>query len=218
MLVVLTPCLIIPRPLFIPRVFTGYARLLLKYVVGLDIVIEGMENIPQDRAFLIVANHQSVWETLMFFTIFKDPVMILKKELTYIPLFGWFLLKTGMLPLNRKAAAKSFRSLLKKIDRRLKEEKRPVCIFPEGTRKKPGTPGDFQKGIYVIYKYTKTDILCVVHNAGLYWSPHRFIIKPGKVRVYIYPALAPIFEEDTLKVILPGMMHTKSEELAKYGE
>lgn len=218
MMVIATPFLLIPRPLFISRVFTGYAGLLLKYVVGLDFVLEGANNIPKDKSFLIVSNHQSAWETLIFFTIFKNPVMILKKELTYIPLFGWLLLRTGMLPIDRKAASKSFKSLLKGVDQRLKEENRPVCVFPEGTRKEPGKPGEFQKGVYLIYKHTKADILCVAHNAGLYWSPHRFIIKPGKVKVFIYPILPPIMEEETLKTILPGMVHTKAAELAKCGE
>jgi 1-acyl-sn-glycerol-3-phosphate acyltransferase len=218
MMVIAAPFLLIPRPLFISRVFTGYAQLLLKYVVGLDFVLEGANNIPKDKPFLIVSNHQSAWETLVFFTIFKNPVMVLKKELTYIPLFGWLLLRTGMLPIDRKAASKSFKTLLNGINQRLKEENRPVCIFPEGTRKKPGSPGEFQKGIYLIYKHTKADILCVAHNAGLYWSPHRFIIKPGKIKVFIYPILPPIMEEDTLKTILPGMIHTKAAELANSGE
>lgn len=218
MLLAFIPCLFLKRPLFIPKVFTEYARFLLKYIVGLDLQIEGISNIPKDRSFLIVSNHQSAWETLIFFTIFKDPVMILKKELTLIPLFGWFLLRTGMITIDRKKPSHSIKNLLKEITHRLKEENRPVCIFPEGTRVKPGQPQEFKRGIYMIYKQTKADILCVVHNAGLYWEPHKLIIKPGKVKVFIYPILPPVFEEDTLKTILPGMIQSKSNELAKIGE
>ncbi len=218
MLLVFLPFLLMHRPLFIPKLFTGYARFLLKYVAGLGVEIEGLNNIPKDNAFLIVANHQSVWETLMFFTLFKNPVMILKKELLNIPFFGWYLLRTGMLAIDRKNAASSFKSLLRNIDQRLKDEQRPVCIFPEGTRKMPDQPGEFQKGIYLIHKHTKAPILCVVHNAGLYWRPHKFFIKPGKVTVFIYPVLPAVFDNDTLKTIVPGMIHSKAKELAKIGD
>lgn len=218
MLIVFLPLLIMNRPLFMARIFTGYARYLLKYVVGLDVVIEGKEHIPADRPFIIVSNHQSVWETLMFFTIFKDPVMLLKAELTRLPFFGWFLLRTGMISVNRKNPAKGFKQTLADINHRLKQEGRPVCVFPEGTRVSPTESKAFKKGIYLIYNHAKVDLLCVVHNAGLYWSPHKFIIKPGKVRLFIYPSLPPAFDEDTLKVILPGMIHTKAKELATYGE
>lgn len=215
MLLVFLPCVVIQRPLFVPRVFTKYARFMLKHVAGLDVEIEGLTNIPKDSSFLIVSNHQSVWETLIFFTIFKDPVMILKKELLNIPLFGWFLLRTGMLAIDRKNAAASFKRLLNDIQQRLTAEHRPVCIFPEGTRMVPGHPGEFQKGIYLIYKYTKAPIVTVAHNAGLYWSPNKFLIRPGKVKVFIYQTLPPALDDETLKMVLPGMVHSKTKELAQ---
>lgn len=218
MLLIFLPFLWMRRPLFISRLFTGYAGFLLKYIAGLGVEIEGLNNIPKDNTFLIVANHQSVWETLMFFIIFKNPVMILKKELLNIPLFGWYLLRTGMLAIDRKNAASSFKALLRDSDQRLKDEHRPVCVFPEGTRKEPNQPGEFQKGIYLIHKHTKAPILCVVHNAGLYWPPHKFFIKPGKVNVFIYPVLPAVFDDSTLKTIVPGMVHTKAKELAKIGD
>lgn len=215
MLLVLLPCVVIQRPLFAPRMFTRFARFILKYVAGLDMEIEGVENIPKDNSFLIVSNHQSVWETLMFFTIFKDPVMILKKDLLKIPFFGWFLLRTGMLAIDRKNAAASFKRLLNDIQERLTEEHRPVCIFPEGTRMMPGHPGEFQKGIFLIYKYTKAPIVAVAHNAGLYWSPNKFLIRPGKVKVFIYQPLPPVLDEEALKMVLPGMVLSKTKELAQ---
>jgi 1-acyl-sn-glycerol-3-phosphate acyltransferase len=190
----------------------------LKHVAGLEVEIEGLENIPNDSAFLIVSNHQSAWETLMFFTIFKNPVMILKKELLNIPLFGWFLLRTGMLAIDRKNAASSFKTLLRNIDQRLNDEHRPVCIFPEGARKQLGHPGEFQKGIFLIHKHTQAPVLCVVHNAGLYWRSHKFFIHPGKVRVFIYPVLPAGFDNDTLKTIVPEMIYSKTKELANIGE
>lgn len=216
--IILMPALIAKRSLFIPRLFTCYTRFLLKYVADVDVEIDGLENIPKDNEFLIVSNHQSAWETLIFFTVFKDPVMILKKELLKVPLFGWYLRRAGMLAVDRKNAAKSFKTLLHDVKQRLKEECRPVCIFPEGTRMDPGQPGEFQKGIYLIQKYTQARILCVAHNAGLYWKPHNFIIKPGKVKMFIYPILPAVFDEDALKTIVPGMIQTKAKELAKIGD
>lgn len=214
---VLLPLLILPRPLFIPQLFTGYATWLLYYVVGLSFRIEGQEHIPQHGSFLIVSNHQSAWETLIFFQIFKRPVMILKKELLSIPLFGWFLQRTGMLALDRKHPAKSFRSLIKNIEVQINKEKRPVCIFPEGTRKPPGMPGPFQRGVYLIHKHLKPEILCVAHNAGLFWQPHRFIIRPGVITVFIYPPLPSVLDTAPLEEILPRMIHAKVNELSKKG-
>lgn len=216
MLIVFLPCLMC-RSLFIPQVFTGYAQWLLKYIAGLSFEIEGKEHIPENKPFLIVSNHQSPWETLLFFQIFKHPVMILKKELLRIPVFGWFLTRTGMLALDRKEPAKSFRSLIKNIDIRLNQEGRPVCIFPEGTRKPPGMPGKFQRGIYLIQKQLRADILCVAHNAGVFWQPHKFIIRPGCVKVYIYPILPAILDSELLEEVLPRMIHSKANELAKEG-
>jgi 1-acyl-sn-glycerol-3-phosphate acyltransferase len=217
--ILMIPTLFLRRAVFLSSLFTGYAAFLLKYVVGLTYEIEGGEHIPKDGGFMIVANHQSAWETFLFFKIFKSPVMILKKELLYVPLFGGYLKRTGMLAIDRKNPAAGFRNLLKNIEQTLTVDKRPVCIFPEGTRKELGKPGDLQKGIFVMYNAVKAPILCVVHDAGAYWPPHKFLIKPGKVKVFIYPVLPPVFEEETLRAILPGMMHTKANELArKHGE
>ncbi|MBN8134060.1 1-acyl-sn-glycerol-3-phosphate acyltransferase, partial [Vibrio vulnificus] len=83
----------------------------------------------------------------------------------------WFLLRTGMLAIDRKNAASSFKTLVQDIQQRVNTGRRPVCVFPEGTRKTPGHPGEFQKGIFLIYKYTKAPILVVAHNAAVYWSP-----------------------------------------------
>ncbi len=215
MMFVLFPFLILPKPLFVPQAFTGYTAWLLKYVINLNFEVDGKEHIPADRAFLIVSNHQSSWETLMFFQLFKHPVMILKKELMHIPIFGWFLTRTGMLSLDRKSPAASFRALLRNVNTQINHENRPVCIFPEGTRNPPGMPRTFQRGVYLIQKQIKANILCVAHNAGLYWAPRTFVIQPGTVKVFIYPLLPQTLEVNQLEEALPRMIHSKSNELAK---
>lgn len=212
--ILMLPTLFVRKAVFLSSLYTGYAAFLLKYVAGLSYEIEGAENIPKEGSFLIVSNHQSVWETLIFFRIFKHPVMILKKELLRIPLFGSYLKRAGMLALDRQKPAGGFRILLKKIKEIAESNKRPVCIFPEGTRNEVGKPGQLQKGVFLIHKSVQTPVLCVVHNAGAYWKPHNFIIKPGKVKVFIYPALPIGFDNAALQVVLPGMMHSKAIELA----
>lgn len=217
LLIALLPFTAMRRPLFVPQIFTSYAGWLLRHVAGLTFQIEGKENIPKDHPFLIVSNHQSAWETLMFFQIFNNPVMILKKELLRIPMFGWFLSRTGMLALDRKSPATSFRTLIKDINTRLNHEKRPICIFPEGTRKPPGLTGKFQRGVFLIQKQLRAEILCVAHNAGVFWKPHNFIIRPGVVKVFIYPLLPNVLEGELLEEVLPRMIHTKANELSKEG-
>lgn len=216
--VLMIPTLFVRKAVFLSSVYTSYAEFLLKYIVGLTYEIEGKEHIPKNSSFLIVSNHQSAWETLMFFRIFNKPVMILKKELLRIPFFGAYLRRAGMLELDRKKPTAGFRSLLKKVKVIAENNKRPVCIFPEGTRKEIGEPVKLQKGVYLIATAVKMPLLCVVHDAGAYWKPHNFVIKPGKVKVFIYPALPPVFEQHTLETILPGMMNTKAKELAKKWE
>lgn len=180
-------------------VFAFLAEYCLKWICGVRFEIEGKEHIPNEP-FLIVANHQSVLETMMFHRIFRYPVMIFKKNLLKVPLLGFFLRRSGMIPVDRENATSGFKAMLKNVDIALFEEKRPICVFPEGTRRPVGSLGAFKRGIELIASKTNVPILGVVHNAGECWPYNSWKISPGVVRFVILP-LKRFDKEDMIKQI-----------------
>lgn len=176
------------RSLLLPSViFAKLAELCLKWICGVRFEVLGKENIPLDHPFLIVSNHQSMLETLFFHRIFRDPVFILKKSLIKAPLLGFFLQRSGMIPLDRENASAGFKAMLRNVRAALFDEHRPVCIFPEGTRRPVGKLGSFKRGLELIEAKTNVSILCTVHNCGTCWPYNSLKISPGVVRFVILP-------------------------------
>ena len=145
--------------------------------------VNGLENIPK-KPFMILSKHQSAWETLAFQKVFPPQVWVLKKELLWIPFFGWGLAMTSPIAINRKAGKRALEQMLKQgIDR----INRGFCIvvFPEGTRIKPKEIGKYHIGGAWLAKKAKINIIPVAHNAGYFWPKNSFIKKPGEIIVSI---------------------------------
>jgi 1-acyl-sn-glycerol-3-phosphate acyltransferase len=156
---------------------------MLRVICRLDYEVIGRENIPKHGA-VILAKHQSMWETIALQAIFPDVIFVLKRELLKIPGFGWGLSQLEPIPIDRDDARKAIRKVMELGTQRIADE-RCVVIFPEGTRTSPGEKGKYQPGGGMVAHKAKALAIPVAHNAGSYWPKRGFLKKPGTIRVEI---------------------------------
>ncbi len=150
---------------------------------GIRYEITGLNNIP-DKACVIMSNHQSTWETLAYPSIFPTLTWVIKKELLYVPLFGWGIASTQPIALDRKQGKKSFLQLVKDGKEKLSLG-RFIIIFPEGTRIPYEEVRSLKVGGFVLAKKANADILPVVHDAGRLWPRNGFLKSPGTIQLHI---------------------------------
>ena len=165
--------------------WTGFC---LRIVLSTQIVVLGKENIINNKKFFIAASHQSMFETFYLQTIFKSPIFILKKELLFIPIFGWYLKKIGSISIKRNKASKDNLSFFDEIKKNI-DNTRPLIIFPQGTRVKPEDRPPFKKGVSRIYEELKIPCQPVVINSGYVWPKKGYKIPNRKITISI---LSPI--------------------------
>lgn len=156
----------------------------LRLCCGVKVEVKGRENIPQDGAFVVIANHQSEWETLFFLTLIRPQTTVLKQELLKIPFFGWGLRLLKPIALDRSKARGALKQLLSQGKSRLAEGI-PVLIFPQGTRVPVGKLGKFNKGGAMLAASGGVPVLPVVHDAGEFWPGKSFVKYPGTVTLQI---------------------------------
>lgn len=161
----------------------------LRLLCRLDGKVSGLEHLPAG-ACIVAMKHQSAWDTLMAPQILDAPAFVLKQELIRIPFFGWYLRHCRMLPVDRKAGAKALKTLVREAQAR-KAEGRPIVIYPEGTRRLPGAPPDYQPGVAALYLALGLPVVPVALNSGLYWGRHRFAKRPGTIRLELLEPIPP---------------------------
>ncbi len=159
-----------------------------KIVCGLSFRLHGEENIPSGPA-VIMCNHQSAWETLALQLIFPAQVWVLKKELLWIPVFGWGLFVLKPIAIDRGSARKALQQVVEQGTARLKNGIW-VTIFPEGTRIAPGETRRYGKSGGLLATKTACPVVPVAHNAGLFWPKNSFLRKPGVIDIVIGPVIA----------------------------
>ncbi len=172
------------------RLITGYNRAVMglaRGVLGIRYVVEGREHLP-DRPAIILAKHQSAWETVAFLLLFPPVSPVIKQELLRVPFFGWGFRLLNPIAIDRSAG----REALKQIVRQGKEKLAQgfwVLVFPEGTRVAPGEKGRYGIGGSWLAVEAGAPVVPVAHNAGEVWPKNAFIKRPGTVTVRIGPAL-----------------------------
>lgn len=167
-----------------------YARLIVascKLFCRLDFKVEGLENLPDNPA-IVFAKHQSAWETFALQLFLPPQVWVLKRELMWIPFFGWGLKAMQSIPIDRSSGRKAVQSIIDEGIDRLKKGLW-VIIFPEGTRVAPGTDKKFGIGGAVLAEHSGYPVVPVAHNAGEFWGRKSFIKRPGTIRVVIGPSI-----------------------------
>ena len=178
-------------PLVRYRFISQWARFhiwLLKVLCGLGYRVEGREHLPRDRTAVVLAKHQSSWETLAFQQILPPQVWVLKRELLWVPFFGWGLALLDPIAIDRGAGRKAVQQIIEQGQQRL-ESGRWVVVFPEGTRVAAGHQRRFGIGGAALAAGTGHPVVPVAHNAGHYWPRRGFLKRPGTIRVVIGPVI-----------------------------
>ena len=174
----------------------------LYFFLGTRIVIKGRENILNNKKFFIAASHQSMFETFYLQTIFNSPVFILKKELLLIPIFGWYLKKIGSISVKRNKVTKDNLGFFDNIVKVIKDSKRPLIIFPQGTRVKPDETPSFKKGVAKIYEEIKIPCQPVVINSGHVWPKKGSKLAHKTITISILPKINyGLKKDDFLKTL-----------------
>ena len=174
----------------------------LKFFLSTKIIIKGKENIITNKKFFIASSHQSMFETFFLQTIFNSPVFILKKELLFIPIFGWYLKKIGSISIKRNKVTKENLGFFDDISKTINTTDRPLVIFPQSTRVLPSERPTFKKGVGRIYK--ELNILCqpVAINSGYVWPKNGNKTSNRTITVSIIEPINPgLNKEDFIKFV-----------------
>ena len=188
-MIALLPTILLPRGVLwaVIRAWSRFARGLLRVVANIRVEVRGRENLPH-TGVLVASKHQSVFETICLIDLYSDPAFIMKRELGWVPLFGWLAKKGGSIFVDRSRG----REALVAMTARAAEEAakgRPIVIYPEGTRRAPGAEPAYKQGIAVLYGKLGVPLVPVALNAGLFWPRRGFLRFPGTIVVEF---LAPI--------------------------
>jgi 1-acyl-sn-glycerol-3-phosphate acyltransferase len=186
---------------------------LLKHIVGLECEFRGLENIPKGPC-IIAAKHQSVWETFALTMFFNDFTFILKRELTWIPLFGYYLLKSEQIAINRSRGRESLKEIGQK-SKAILNAGRQLIIFPEGTRRAAGAPPDYKSGAAFIYAQNNAPCVPVALNSGLFWPRRTFVKRRGKIIAEFLPVIPAGLKRDKFEMQLEQAIETHTDALMK---
>lgn len=213
MMIAILPIFLLPRKWCWPIIFFwSHGNLwLLRVITGTHIEVRGRENIPQG-GYIVAAKHQSAWETFALLREFKDPTFILKSELTWLPLFGWYTKKMQQIPVNRGKRSVALLAMTAKA-REAIADGREILIFPEGTRKASGAEPAYKFGVAHLYRDLECRCLPVALNSGLYWPRRKFLRYPGTVVIEILPVIEPGLSTSEFQEILIERIETASDRL-----
>ena len=154
---------------------------LLRVIVGTTLEVRGADKLPAG-ACLVAAKHQSAWETFGLIPLFRDPALVMKRELFWIPFHGWFSHKFEMIPVDRDKGPSALRRMLREAKKRAADG-REIIIFPEGTRRAPGAPPDYKTGVVLLYEGLGLPCVPVALNSGVFWPRRSLLRRPGTIVV-----------------------------------
>jgi len=185
------PLLLGPRAgiYYLGRVWAHPIIAALALLCGLRYRVRGRENLPEG-AVLIAAKHQSAWDTIIFSILLWDHSFVLKQELTRIPLFGLYLIRAGLIPVDRKGGAKALRKMVAAA-KAAAALGRPIVIFPEGTRVAPEQHRPYHPGVAALYGQLQVPVVPVALNSGMFWPRNSFWKRPGTITLEFLPPIEP---------------------------
>ncbi|QFT29275.1 1-acyl-sn-glycerol-3-phosphate acyltransferase [Labrenzia sp. THAF82] len=213
LMILFSPVMLLPRKWgwWVVPVWAKVLLLLMRITVGLKVEVRGRENLP-DGGFIAAMKHQSAWETVSLIPLFSSPTFILKRELRWIPIFGWYTAKFKQIPINRGKRSEALAAMMEAAKEAI-AEKRQILIFPEGTRRPAGAEPKYKYGIAHLYKDLRCPVVPIAHNAGLYWPRSSWKVYPGTVVVDILPPIQPGLPADVFHERMVREIETASNRL-----
>lgn len=195
----------------VARLWADVAIRMMKLFCDVTVEVIGRENIPA-APYIVASKHQSAFETIYFFCIFDNPAFVLKKELLWLPVYGFYLLLLEMVWIDRSKGIRAIKKIITS-SRLLLSKGRPLVIFPEGTRVPVGQEAEFLPGISAISRdMPETPIVPIALNSGVFMPKKGILIKPGVIVIQILPAI--IGYNKTLVADLKSQINKVSDELA----
>jgi len=187
------PTLILPSKftLFFGRISAKYIIILMRVILNTKVFFHGIENLKKTQRFFVASAHQSMFETFVLQIPLDGPIFILKKELLRIPLFGWYLKKIGAIEIIRETTTKENLNFFEKVKNRIKNENRPLLIFPQGTRVQPDQEVPFKKGVGRIYDKLNLPCVPVALDSGKVWPKNSFIKYSGNINIVFLEPIMP---------------------------
>ncbi|MBX6424409.1 MAG: 1-acyl-sn-glycerol-3-phosphate acyltransferase [Variibacter sp.] len=197
LLVAAIPTLVLPHHaiLAMAKLWARSSLWLLRVICGLHVEWRGLEKIPPGGV-LVAAKHQSTWETFALVPLFEEPTFIIKRELMWIPLFGWYTVKAGMIPIDRGAGVQVIPAMIARARDALRR-RRQIVIFPEGTRRPAGAEPAYRFGVAKLYAGTGAPCVPIALNSGLFWPRRKFLRYPGTIVVEVLDPIPPGLDEKT---------------------
>lgn len=184
---------------------------MLRWVAGIDIEVRGAEKIPKG-GLIIAAKHQSAWETFALLPLFDIPLFIVKRELMWIPIFGWLMAKGRMVPVDRSAGSSALLDMTERARIEIGRG-RQLIIFPEGTRRPAGAEARYKYGVAHLYAAEGVPCVPIALNSGLFWPRRTILRHPGTVLVEVLDPIMPGLEKDVFFKQLQDAIETATARL-----
>ncbi len=210
------PALLLPQKITIiaGKISGFWSKFCLEFFLSTKIIIKGKENLIYNNKFFIACSHQSMFETFFLQTLFNGPIFILKKELTKIPIFGWYLIKIGSISIERNKISKSNLDFLDKIKLTVRNSNRPILIFPQATRLNVNDRIPFKKGVGRIYENLNIKCLPIAINSGSVWPKSGKLIPKKTITVSILREINPGLDTKEFLIKLEKNIYTELDSIA----
>ena len=217
-LILALPTLAMPRRgiLAVARFWARSNLWLLRTVCGTTAEFHGIEKIACGP-LIVACKHQSLWETFALVLLLRDPAYIMKRELMWIPFFGWYTAKAGMIAVDRSKGSRALTDMNARVRRELARN-RQIIIFPEGTRRPPGAAPQYKYGVVHLYLETGVACLPVALNSGLFWPRRSLRRNPGTIRVEVLDPIPPGLDKDSFFKRLQHEIEAAATRLLKEGK
>jgi 1-acyl-sn-glycerol-3-phosphate acyltransferase len=211
------PVLLLPRPMVMRfgRFWARFVLALAKALIGLDGEIRGIEHLPHG-ACIIAMKHQSAWDTLILPVVLGDPAVVIKRELLWLPFYGWYASRAGSIAIDRGGGGGALRRMLAAA-RAAAAQGRPIVIFPEGTRTAPGQRPAYQPGVAALYQALGVPIVPAAVNSGLYWGRRSFVKRPGRIVLSFLEPIPPGLPRRELMAELESRIEIATAALEREG-
>ena len=199
---------------YVCRIWSKGLLIALQIICNIRYRIIGKNNLPKPP-YIVASKHQSAFETILFWQMFLPPIYVLKKELTKIPFFGWYLIRLGMIYINRSSQSQALKHTIAETKKAL-DKNMVIIIFPEGTRTEPGHRSErYFPGIKALYSSSDAPVVPIALNSGVCWPGKKFVMKPGLVTIKILEPIKPGMDKDKFMTQLNSTIETQSQNLLK---